>query len=96
MEQQLDEMGEGASMDKRGFESVVRRLLKQDLSQGTETFREALLARCLELLGPDDISDDDGVTEVILFDDDLDMLAAAGSIEDRLADGEYGEQRTTT
>ncbi len=81
-------------MDERKFESVVKQLLKQDFSKGTETFREALLARCLELLGSDDISDDDGVTGVILSEDQLDMLAAAGDIEARLMNGEYDERRT--
>ena len=81
-------------MDERKFESVVKQLLKQDFSKGTETFREALLARCLELLGSDDISDDDGVTGVILSEDQLDMLAAARDIEARLMNGEYDERRT--
>lgn len=49
-------------------------LMGEDLSEGTESFREILLARCLSVLNAD-VADDEG-TE--LDDDTLDMLAAAG------------------
>ena len=58
-------------MDEREFERMVQRAMKQDLSAGTEAFRDALLARCLEELDADDEAR-------CLDDDDLDMLAAAG------------------
>ena len=50
----------------------VERILKEDLSTGTDEFREALLQRCLAALG-----DDEGTP---IADEDLDMLAAAGDI----------------
>lgn len=49
----------------------IERLMQQDLSEGTDEFRESLLARCLGVLG----EEDNGST---LDDDDLEMLAAAG------------------
>ena len=61
-------------MDGRRFERIIGRLMKQDLSAGTEAFREDLLARCLEVLDADD--GEDGVE---VSDSDLKMLAAAGS-----------------
>ena len=50
----------------------VEQILKEDLSAGTDEFREALLQRCLAALG-----DDEGAP---IADEDLDMLAAAGDI----------------
>ena len=50
----------------------VEQILKEDLSAGTDEFREALLQRCLAALG-----DDEGAP---IADEDLDMLAAAGNI----------------
>lgn len=55
-------------------EQEIRRILSQDLSAGTEAFRDALLARCLEVLGSDDSE-----SGLDLFDEDLELLAAAGS-----------------
>ena len=46
-------------------------LMEEDLSEGTESFREILLARCLSVLN----ADGEGTP---LDDDTLDMLAAAG------------------
>ena len=55
----------GAMVEKK-----LSRIMKTDLSKGTEEFRDALLRRCLFVLGADDV--------VELADDELDMLAAAG------------------
>lgn len=60
-------------MDGRRFERMIGRLMKQDLSAGTEAFREDLLARCLDVL---DADESDECKEV--SDSELDMLAAAG------------------
>ena len=52
-------------------EKELARVLQTDLSVGTESFRDALLGRCLSVLGADD--------DAFLLDDaTLDMLAAAG------------------
>ena len=51
-------------------EKKLSRIMKTDLSKGTEEFRDNLLGRCLFVLGADD--------SVELADDELDMLAAAG------------------
>ena len=59
----------GAGMD----ESAIERLLGRDLSEGTEAFRDALLYRCLEVLG----QADEGIP---LDDDALDLLSAAGEL----------------
>ena len=59
----------GAGMD----ESAIERLLGRDLSEGTEAFRDALLDRCLEVLG----QADEGIP---LDDDALDLLSAAGGV----------------
>ena len=58
-------------MDDDKLEQKLQQLLKQDLSAGTESFRDALLARCLDELG----ADEDGSE---LDDEALDLLAAAG------------------
>lgn len=58
-------------MDDREFELKLGRLMKQDLSTGTEAFREALLGRCLSVLGAKD-------SGVEIPDEALDLLAAAG------------------
>ena len=58
-------------MNDREIEKMLGTLLAQDLSSGTEAFRDALLERCLDVLNSD--------SEVtVLSDDDLEMLAAAG------------------
>lgn len=60
-------------MEGRRFERMIGRLMKQDLSAGTEAFREELLGRCLDVLDADDVEECREVS-----DSDLDMLAAAG------------------
>ena len=52
-------------------EHEIERILGQDFSAGTETFRDTLLERCLELLA----RQEDGIE---LDDGDIEMLAAAG------------------
>ena len=52
-------------------EKDLVRILSQDLSQGTETFRNRLLGRCLEVL-----DSENAIRE--LSDEDLTMLSAAG------------------
>lgn len=59
-------------------ERTVKRLLEQDLSVGTDEFRDKLLSKCLDVLCAED--------SVIELDDaDLDMLAAAGDINAAIA-----------
>ncbi|MBQ9068742.1 MAG: hypothetical protein IJ131_06720 [Eggerthellaceae bacterium] len=52
-------------------DKTLSALFAHDFSEGTEHFRDALLARCLDVLD----SEDDGFE---IDDADLDMLAAAG------------------
>lgn len=59
-------------MDDREFERALERLMKQDLSAGTDAFRDSLLNRCLAVLD----KDNDGVP---IEDSHLELLAAAGS-----------------
>ncbi len=54
-------------------EKEIARILKQDLSVGTEAFRDDLLARCIAVLGTDDYA-------IELDDADLELLSAAGDI----------------
>ena len=63
----------GATMEEKEFEGRLEKLMKQDLSAGTDAFREDLLSRCLAVLNE---AEDGGVE---LDDSDLDMLAAAGN-----------------
>ena len=63
----------GAEVDDRQFEQMLTRLLRADVSAGTEAFRDALLARCLGAL---DAGPEGGAAE--LDDAELEMLAAAG------------------
>lgn len=67
-------------VDDLSFEKMLERLFKQDFSEGTEAFRDALLARCLEELNAaeDDEGPGDSVREI--GEDELDMLAAAGDL----------------
>ena len=59
-------------MDERELEGLLKSVLKQNLSAGTEAFRDSLLQRCLyELNSSDEIR--------VLNDNELDMLAAAGN-----------------
>lgn len=60
-------------MDDKRFEQMIEKLLKQDFSSGTEAFRDALLARCLDELDAD-------IRESDLSDEELEMLAAAGNL----------------
>ncbi|MBR1829068.1 MAG: hypothetical protein IJ781_06100 [Atopobiaceae bacterium] len=60
-------------MDEHEFEEMLGQVLGQDLSIGTEAFRDTLLERCLDELE----ADEEGVA---LDDADLDMLAAAGDL----------------
>ena len=59
-------------MDDRAFDQMLGRLMKQDFAAGTETFRDALLVRCIAVLN----SGDGGMR---VEDDDLELLAAAGA-----------------
>ena len=49
-------------------EREIERIMRQDLSKGTEKFRDALLARCLAVLGSED--------GMLLDDSELELLAA--------------------
>ena len=59
-------------MDDQKFEQVLGRLLNQDLSVGTEEFRDALLERCLIVLD----ADDEGAC---IDDSTMELLSAAGA-----------------
>lgn len=59
-------------MNEQEFDGMLERLMQQDLSAGTEAFRDELLSRCLAVLGADD-------KPAEIEDDYLDMLAAAGN-----------------
>ena len=55
-------------------EKQITNVLERDYSEGTEEFREGLLARCLDVLDAGDEIHEVG-------DEDLEMLAAAGIFE---------------
>ena len=57
-------------------EKDIERLLRQNLSIGSEGFRDALLRRCLDLLGSSEPNSSNRICEVL--DEDLELLAAAG------------------
>ena len=67
-------------MEERELDKTLEQLFQQDLSAGTEEFRDELLARCLDVLGADD-----GVDEI--DDGLLDMLAAAGDVYSAQGEG---------
>ena len=54
-------------------EHEIAKILRQDLSKGTEEFRDTLLKRCLAVLDSEN-------TGLSLEDDELEMLAAAGDL----------------
>ena len=58
-------------MEDRDFEQMLEKLMGQGLPVGSETFRDALLERCLAELD----ADDEGL---VLDDAELDLLSAAG------------------
>ena len=58
-------------MEEREFEDRLKRLFEGGVSQGDEGFRDALLQRCLTIVG----ADDEGRP---IDDEALDLLAAAG------------------
>lgn len=58
-------------MEDREFDQMLDQLMGQGLAAGSETFRDALLKRCLAEL-------DTGDEGVVLEDDELDLLFAAG------------------
>lgn len=60
-------------MDERQFEEMLSRVLQHDLSSNSETFRDELLARCLEIIEAEDSGCD-------LNDEQMDLLAAAGEL----------------
>ena len=62
-------------MGEREFEQMIGRLMSQDFSAGTEAFREELLVHCLAVLDADD-----GEACAEVGDDDLELLAAAGTV----------------
>ena len=67
-------------MEERELDKMLERLLQQDLSAGTEEFRDELLARCLDVLDADDAVDE-------IDDSLLDMLAAAGDVYSAQGEG---------
>lgn len=60
-------------MNDREFEQKITELMGQDLSAGTDAFRDNLLERCLAEL-------EDKPDAVELDDEDLEMLSAAGDM----------------
>ena len=67
-------------MEERELDKMLERLLQQDLSAGTEEFRDELLARCLDVLDADDAVDE-------IDDSLLDTLAAAGDVYSAQGEG---------
>lgn len=69
-------------MSNGRFEQKLAELLRQDFSAGTDTFREELLVRCLEVVHADTrdkaADPDAGCRIAELSDADLGTLAAAG------------------
>ena len=69
----------------------LEKLFQQDLSAGTESFRDKLLARCLEVLEAggsgarrgirQEQADDESLRAAELDDDVLELLAAAGGLQ---------------
>ena len=60
-------------------EREIEKLLAQDLSAGSEAFRDELLSRCLAVLGTEESAFVATRGDVrVLEDETLDMLAAAG------------------
>lgn len=61
-------------------EVCVERILGRDMSQGSESFRDALLCKCLEALGSHGVATlpDEESFGMELDDGYMDMLAAAG------------------
>ena len=59
-------------MGDEEFEEMVERLMKKDYSVGTEAFRDKLLQQCLDVLCEEDDA-------MLIEDQDLELLAAAGS-----------------
>ena len=70
-------MHEGAAVDEQRLEHILEMHMKQDFSDGTEAFRDELLARCLEALSvrSDETRDENGED---IDEADLELLAAAG------------------
>ena len=62
-------------MSEAEFENRLKRLFNHDFSEGSETFRDSLLARCIEEL---DADSEDGERD--LEDSELENLAAAGDL----------------
>ncbi|MDO4532119.1 MAG: hypothetical protein Q4C36_00185 [Coriobacteriia bacterium] len=60
-------------MEERELDKTLEQLFQQDLSAGTEEFRDELLARCLAVLDAEN-----GVGEI--DDGLLGMLTAAGDV----------------
>mgnify|MGYP007105516736 CR=1 FL=1 len=58
-------------MDEHAFDQMLKRLMKQDFAAGTEAFRDALLERCLTVLG------ERGGTAI--DDADLDQIAGGST-----------------
>lgn len=65
-------------MTDQGFEQTIAKLLSQDFSAGTETFRDSLLQRCLDVL-----AEENGME---LDDEDLELLSAAGDMTSMLGE----------
>lgn len=68
------------------MDDAIIRVLSRDLSVGTDVFRDDLLRRCLDVL----MSEDD--TPQLLEDDELEMLAAAGTPYDALGNSASTQQ----
>ena len=60
-------------MAESSFDQKLDQLMGQDLSIGTEAFREDLLNRCLAIMGADS-------SGIELDDGELDLLSAAGDV----------------
>ncbi len=66
-------------MDEQRLEHILEMHMKQDFSDGTEAFRDELLARCLQALSVrDDAAREEEGDDI--DEEDLELLAAAGII----------------
>ena len=69
-------------------EKEIARILRQDLSVGTEAFRDNLLARCIAELGTDDYA-------IELDDADLELLSEARDISAQISTDQTGPELIT-
>lgn len=65
-------------MNDREFEHMLTQLMQHDFSEGTDEFRDALLAQCVEALDSSEPDSASNLYEFELPDEALDLISAAG------------------